>query len=151
MDFKREPIKNENLLKQLNERDWEPELCSRDEINQKPKAGQQFIKSESKPKYESIFYAFECFLCNAITDILQNKGSTIRKTKQTSFLDQFKCPSHRKFDQNGRYSIHDKEWSAEWLYGKYEASVLEDLYRENRISSKSEYRQLVKAAYAEDQ
>ncbi|KAL4240180.1 Alpha-(1 3)-fucosyltransferase 11 [Mactra antiquata] len=133
LSYKNEKLENKHLKQILEHRDWISPTCNtrKYSINK----SDFFTK-----KHPSIFSGYECFLCNKVHEIY---GSNFEKTFQAE-ATHYGCPSPRKFDIQGHYSIHDDRWAAEWNYGKYEAEAMLKMYRENLVMSEKDYYKYVK-------
>lgn len=133
LKFKEDEIENLNLKQILEHRDWTPPSC-------KQKRMTEDKDNSSVIKHASIFSGYECFLCNKVHEQLNSKDKVLYQ----AVTADYGCPSPRKFDNHGRYSIHDDTWAAEWNYGKYEAGAMLNLYHDNRVLTEKEFHRYVK-------
>lgn len=134
LTFKDEPLLNKKLKTILDSRDWVPDFCSEAKLTNKIK------NKHPQLKYNSVFTGYECFLCEKAHEYIKS-GSKIRFQANST---DYRCPSPRRFDTNGRYSIHNEAWSAEWNYGKHEADAMIILHNTNRTMTQKEFYKFVK-------
>lgn len=134
LTFKDEPLLNKKLKIILDSRDWIPDFCSETKLKNKLK------NKTPQLKYNSVFTGYECFLCEKAHEYIKS-GSKMRFQANSA---DYRCPSPRRFDTNGHYSIHSEAWSAEWNYGKHEANAMISLYYTNRTMPQKEFYKFVK-------
>lgn len=131
LTFKEESSQNNHLKQILESRDWISPSCF----------GERFKKTvHNNETYTSFFSGYECFLC-------KKAHTYIRSNKQNNFrvkTDAYGCPSPRRFDNNGRYSVHSDVWSAEWNYGKFEAEAMIKLYETSSVMKQKDFYKFVK-------
>lgn len=132
LEYKRQPIQNDNLRQILESRNWAPSSCLKDKLGGK--------HNKNNVVYESIFSGYECYLCEKAHAYLKSN----KKTRFQVHDGAYGCPSPRKFDSNGRYSVHSDTWSSEWRYGKFEAEAMIRIYKSNLKTTKKEFHKLVK-------
>ena len=139
--FKDEPIKNKNLINILSTRDWRPDICDKSlRKNKIAKTG----------KFNSIFTGFECFLCNKVTEMTSYLGYEKLDSIYVAEPSDYKCPSPMRFDEHGRYTVHNAKWASDWNYGRYEADALEELYQEQKVVPQKDFDKLVKQQIKND-
>ncbi|XP_052267386.1 alpha-(1,3)-fucosyltransferase 10-like [Dreissena polymorpha] len=136
--FKEQPIENLHLKEILENRDWSPEFCDR-----KSHSASHVLKQSTQglltSKYDSIFTGFECFLCNQVHNIAADEYKGVKGHEYISNQEQYYCPSPRKFDQNGRYSVHNESWSKEWTFGKFEALAMKQVFEQQKRTQEKEF------------
>jgi len=148
LNFKDEPLTNQKLKSLLLERDWEPDFCRR-----KPKSLFERLKvtqPNAIRRHSNLFHGYECFLCHAVHRIEKSRyrGNTVGDN--IAEPDQYRCPSPRRFDENGRYSVHDDRWSAEWSMGRYEALAMKELISGQITTSEREFQKLARTLQEDD-
>ena len=62
----------------------------------------------------------------------------------------YSCPSPRRFDENGRYSVHTNLWAAEWKYGQHESNAMNFLYQSGKTMTQKEFSKFVKETMNND-
>ncbi|XP_045214120.2 alpha-(1,3)-fucosyltransferase 10-like isoform X2 [Mercenaria mercenaria] len=137
MTFKDGPLENLKLKQILQSRDWAPDFCS--------KSIPKFMDHQNK-LYNSIFTGYECFVCDKVHEYIKSGGKTVFKVNASDY----KCPSPRRFDESGHYSIHKDTWAAEWNFGKHEAIAMLLLYESGKTMSQKEFYKFVKKTMNSD-
>ena len=130
LKFKKRNLQNKDLAAQLANRDWNPKHCKN--------------KGQGAAPYDSIFDGYECYLCKLAHDARTDR------TRYQADSSHFSCPAPKRFNDRGKYEVYDRVWAEEWIYGKYEAMVMERLINENKVISKKEFDRAVRAVQQSD-
>ncbi|XP_060583296.1 alpha-(1,3)-fucosyltransferase 10-like [Ruditapes philippinarum] len=131
ISFKDESIEKNKLKQILQSRDWSPEFCSKSSKNS---------MGQIKTQYNSIFTGYECFICNKVHEYIKTDSKIVFQVNSSDYS----CPSPRRFDESGRYSVHTDMWAAEWQYGKHEAKAMSLLYERGKTMTQREFSKFVK-------
>ena len=136
LKFKTKPLKNKFLQEQIDRRDWNPLHCK--------KSGKRIYP------HQSIFDGFECYLCKLLHYSQNERRLGLKPTEYRADSSQYSCPAPRMFNELGQYNVDNDVWAENWHYGKYEAEVMKQLVRDNKVISEKEYKRLVKEASRRD-
>lgn len=104
-EWKKSGITNKLLLSLLKDREWAiNDYMTNDAIN--------FIEG------------FECFVCKRIHENIQREKEGKKKLKYQATIDHYGCPAPSKFDDNGKHTLLNDDWSFEYNHSKYFAKAL---------------------------
>nr|XP_022313367.1 alpha-(1,3)-fucosyltransferase 10-like [Crassostrea virginica] len=104
-EWKKSGITNKLLLSLLKDREWAiNDYMTNDAIN--------FIEG------------FECFVCKRIHENIQREKEGKKKLKYQATIDHYGCPAPSKFDDNGKHTLINDDWSFEYNHSKYFAKAL---------------------------
>ena len=147
LKFKTKPLENMFLQDQLDRRDWNPSYCKKRKRIQPHKSS--IFKKPGKRiyPYQTIFEGFECYLCKLLHSIQNERRLGLTPTVYRADSSQYSCPVPRMFNELGQYNVDNDVWAKDWYYGKYEAKVMKEFVKDNRVISEKEYKRLVKEAW----